>query len=358
MPSGDESHSTAPVSAKEASAQEHSPEATDSESHGVGLYVLPALIVLIFVGAWLSAFWLLHEGQDPQSLVAGMQQPGRRSWQNAYALSQLLANPDHDVLRDDRQLCDALARVLIQQNLQAEEARRAGAKEDEELARFRAFLCRALGTFRIPNGLPALLDCAAADRWQRPASRSQQHVQLAAIEAIAVLATNVGAQTLQANSMAIEVLVDASRNTGQTGSGASESDIAAAATFALGVIGGSDATKELLHLVTDPRPDVRYNAATGLARQCRSKAIPVLLEMLDPENRTATGNEKTESARARKQWMVLSTAIRATERLLRVDDTPHQQQLLDSLQRLRDSNEVPSRIRIDAKEVLLKLQDR
>ena len=90
----------------------------------LGLYGLPAFIVLLFVAGWLFVFWLLHEDQDPQSLIRGMQQPGRQSWQRAYALSQLLMDPAQDHLKDDVQLCRALAAILAQHNRLAEETRR------------------------------------------------------------------------------------------------------------------------------------------------------------------------------------------------------------------------------------------
>ncbi len=346
-----------PTSARPSVAEARASQSAEPSRHSAGLYVLPALIVLIFVGAWLFAFWLLHEGQDPRSLVQGMQQPGRRSWQKAYALSQLLSDPEHDELKDDVQLCRALADILTQQNQQAEEARQAGEPEDDERVRFRAFLCRALGTFRLPDGLPALLDCAATETSHLPARRERRQVRLAAIEAIAVLSVNVGTRQIQANPTAVDVLVAASREAGRAESTARESDVAAAATFALGVIGGPQATAQLVQLVADTRPDVRYNAATGLARQSRPEAIPVLLEMLDPENRMAVQDEKTKSARTRKQGMILRNAIRATERLVGVAAAEQQQALVAGLQHLRDSESVPARIRIDAKETLLKLCD-
>ena len=76
-----------PATIDHATGSDDSAKAASNESHGMGLYVFPALLVLVFVLGWLFVFWLLHEDQDVQSLVQGLQQPGRRSWQKAYALS-------------------------------------------------------------------------------------------------------------------------------------------------------------------------------------------------------------------------------------------------------------------------------
>ncbi len=337
-------------------SQEQASDSGAIRSHGVGLYVLPALIVLVFVGGWMFVFWLLHEDQDPQSLVQGMQQPGRRSWQKAYALSELLLNPRHDHLRDDALLCRALTATLERQNEQAEQTRQAGEPEDEELVRFRAFLCRTLGEFRLLDGLAILLRCAAADTSSLPADSRERDVRRAALEAIAMLAGNVGArQGALTDSETIDVLAAASRETGSSTPGARDSDIASAATFALGVIGGPQATELLVQLLADTRLDVRYNAATGLARQGRSEATSTLVEMLKLENRAAVKNERTESARVRKQLIVLSNGIRATERLLPAVSGLDRQLLLAALQRLEESKTAPDRIRIDAKDALLKL---
>ena len=152
----------------------------ENRSHHLGLYVLPALFVLAAVLSWLCLFWLLHDRHDPLSLVAGMQQPGHKSWQKAYAVSQLLLDPKYDALKDDSELCIALARVLEQQNQQAAIQRQDGVKQNDELIHFRAFLCRALGEFRVRDGLPMLLSCAAVratqHRLKSPMSRcADQH---------------------------------------------------------------------------------------------------------------------------------------------------------------------------------------
>jgi HEAT repeat protein len=269
----------------------------------------------------------------------------------------LLRDPAHDDLKDDVQLCRVLTTSLRQNNEQVDRDRAVGQREDEELVGFRAFLCRALGQFRLRDGLPVLLECAAIDTARLPPTSREAEVRLAALEAIASLAENLGSQAILSEPGAVEVLVTASGHNGAASPTCSPSDIASAATFALGVLGGSPATQRLIELLNDARCDVRYNAATGLARHGHAEAVPVLLEMLNPENRAALQYEKTESARTRKQAMVLSTAIRAAERLLPDLSREHRQQLMGALQQLCRSKTLASRVRLDAKQVVLKLTE-
>jgi HEAT repeat protein len=348
QPSDDSSLSPLPA------GENGAPDPDSNASLRAGLYIIPAMIVLLFVVGWLLLFWLFHEDYDPHSLVQGMQQPGRSSWQKAYALSQLLVDPANDQLKDDPVLCRALAHQLEQQNIQAEQQRRAGGEVDEELTQFRAYLCHALGNFRLGDALPPLLQCAAAPTAETAAASPEHEVRRAAMEAIAVLAGNIDTQELPSHDRLVDVLISASgQEAARSNEQQQQADIASAATFALGVIGGPRATEQLLDLITDGRTDVRYNAATGLARQSRPEAVPVLLEMLDLDNRLAYDGERTESARSRKQQMVLHSGIQACTLLLPAASPADRQQLITALQQLRDSPTAPARIRIDAQQALM-----
>ncbi len=223
-----------PINASEESAAagtEASVTPTSDRSNAgpmrVQLYVLPLLIVVLLVGGWMFVSWLLNADQDPQSLVRGMQEPGLRSWQKAFALSQLLHDPDHDALKDDVPLCRELVAILARQNKLA--AASGGAEEDEEHARFRVFLCRALSAFRLPHGIPTLLAAAAS-----PVGPHGPAVRAAALESIAVLTDNIGTDALLANPQTMSMLLDASYD-----EGASDVELAATATYVLGVLGGS-----------------------------------------------------------------------------------------------------------------------
>ncbi|MGM0486715.1 MAG: HEAT repeat domain-containing protein [Planctomycetota bacterium] len=319
------------------------------------LYVLPAFIVLAITLGSLLLFRTLRQEPDPRDLARGLQQPGRRGWQNAYALSQLLLAPEHDHLKDDARLCHALTATLARHNEKARQAKAANEAPDEELMRFRAFLCHALGQFRVLDGLPVLLECVKAETNVGSSSRRQARVRRAAIEAIALLAANAGPEEVRAEPDVIAALVAVTLENDASRAAAPARDIPAGATFALGVIGGPRATAQLIELLEDPRPDVRYNAATGLARRGRPEAISVVLQMLDPTSRVACRNERTESARARKRLIVRSNGIAAAARLVPAVAAGDREQLISALQQLRDSETVEPRIRIAAKETLLKL---
>lgn len=318
------------------------------------LYLLPAAIVLLCVLGWLALTRLVSEEYDAHSLVRDMQQPGRHSWQNAYTLSQLLQDPDYDYLRDDAELCRALAKTLDQQNeLAAQEA--AAAVEDQQRVRFRAFLCRALGEFRVPDAWPPLLKCVNESITSTTLPRGQQEVGMAALAALALSTDHMGGSPAEHARQALDLLTRASLFTNQADSPPGSWDIASAATFALGVVGSERAIEQLLTLLQDPRSDVRYNAATGLARHGHQQALCVLLEMLAPDETAAGVVEQSDSARARKQTIVWSTAIRAGARLLPALDAPDRRRLIAALQRLVRADHVPDRIRLDARQTLLTL---
>lgn len=334
---------------------------SNSDAHSSGtskrpsrarLYVLPAFIVLAITGGSLLLIWALHREPTPRELARGLQQPGRRGWQNAYALSQRLLDPEHDRLKDNQELCHALAGTLVELNRTAQRTAESEEPADEELTEFRAFLCHTLGHFRLLHGLPVLVECARAESPKGSASR--ERVRRAAIEAIALLASNVDPERMRTESETIDLLVAATREHDGRVSNAADTDIPSAATFALGVIGGPQATARLIELLDDIRPDVRYNAATGLARHGHPAAVSVLIQMLDPTSRAACGGERNESARARKRIVVQSNAITAAARLVPLVPEDEGEKLTAALEQLRDSETVQPRIRIAAKETLLR----
>ena len=278
------------------------------------LYVIPFFIVLVVVVGGLFLVWLLHEEHDPQSLVRDMRVIDRDSWQKAYVLSQLLRNPENDSLRDDADICRTLRSILSEQL-------DAGAT-DPARAQFCLFLCRALGEFRLADGLPVLLDAAESS-----SDGTSMDVRCAALEAIAVLAGNVGPEVVRTNPRSIPVLVAASQQPAANDLSPAMTHLNSTAVFALGVVGGPQAIACLAELCGDRRPNVRYNAATGLARHGDIRAIPVLLEMLDPLNREALSDEQTQSARQRKQTMVLNNAMRTSVRLVTANPSADTQPL-------------------------------
>src|SRR3989337_766451 len=53
------------------------------------LFVVPAMIVLVIVGVWLSFNWLIR-GAKPEDLIQGLQGAGVARWQRANELAEAL----------------------------------------------------------------------------------------------------------------------------------------------------------------------------------------------------------------------------------------------------------------------------
>jgi HEAT repeat protein len=97
-------------------------------------------------------------------------------------------------------------------------------------------------------------------------------------------------------------------------------EIRAVAAFALGVIGGDEALTRLKLMLVNAYPNARYNAATGLARHGDAACVPVLKEMLDPDNRQSASDENNDRDKDRKRATVLMNGVRAT--LIYADANP------------------------------------
>ena len=305
----------------------------------VQLFLIPLLIVTIIVVVWFLFSWLASMGNEPQELVRDLQRLDRGSWRKAYALTNQLRDPEHDALKDDAALCRDLAAVLASEN----QSRSTG----RERTQLRVFLCRALGEFRVADGLPSLLEAAAKER-----SDADVDVRRAALEALSVLSGNLGAQVIRGDQQAMDVILAASQASDGEDRGAQRATLRSTAAFALGVVGGSAAMHRLVLMLDDSFPNARYNAAIGLARHGRSEAVPVLLEMLDPGNERAWESEKSESAREFKRSLVLANGIRAAVELL--DSTTNResrekQELRAAIGRLATDDSVTQRIRLDAR---------
>ena len=144
----------------------------------------------------------------------------------------------------------------------------------------RMFLCASLGEFHVDEPLPWLLDAARND--------PNGHVRRRAIGAAAVLAGWFADQDPP------QSLADAELAAVLAAMADSEDALdRSAAAFTLGVFaagpGADPQLRELLaELVGDFYFDARYNAATGLARVGDLRSVPVLAEMLDLDQITAS----------------------------------------------------------------------
>ena len=243
-----------------------------------------------------------------------MQRGDDSSWQRAYELADLLRSPDpkYDALRRDAGLAGELSQFLGRDLDQPVR----GSGDKVRIMR-RMFLCRAIGSFHVPGVLPVLMRAASQE-----SDPIEVEVRTAALEAITTLADNLGPESLQKNAELIKLLLAASREPSDSGPPPANSagepttyrphaEVRAVAAFALGVIGGDEALARLAQMLRDPYANARYNAATGLARHGDAACIPVLKEMLDPDNNQAAQDEKYPDEQDRKRATVLMNGIRA-----------------------------------------------
>ena len=307
------------------------------------LFLIPMLIVSIIIGVWLAFTWMAHLGNDPQDLVSDLRVPNESGWQKADILAAMLRNPGNDYLKEDVALAQSLAEVL--------EGQLARAAMDEKSVLMRVFLCRALGEFRVPEALPALIEASRDDR-----TTDDLLVRDASLQAIAVLARNLvtvqDVRVLQNDTRLIGALLDNSRDyAGDVEGTNSHAEIRSAAAFALGVVGGDAAVTRLAEMLHDAYPNARYNAATGLCRQGDERAESVLLAMLDAANREVVRGEISESERQRKRNLVMMNAIRAAGRLAVQNRAAQLPRLRDRLTAISDSD-LPQVLRGAAREAL------
>jgi hypothetical protein len=257
----------------------------------VQLFLVPAIIVGIIVAVWIAFHWLAQLGNDPEGYLKALRRQTEGRWQAALNLANDLRGPGGTALKQDAGLAGELAGILADE-VASGRPRSAGYGGEQSRA-LCDYLCRALGEFSVPEAAPPLV-ARAADVAEPRTARS-------AVEAIAVLAANLAAAGRGfADPAAVTAAVlEASRS--------DDAGLRSAAAFALGVIGGEGAADRLESLEGDATEDVRFNAATGLARLGRTEAYVTLSEMLAlPDVVVAAGDEPAQAGRYRRALIVVN----------------------------------------------------
>ena len=269
----------------------------------VQLFLVPAIIVGIIVCVWVAFHWLAQLGNDPQAAVRSLRRNTEGRWQAALNLANDLRGPGGAKLKADEALAGELASILADE---VKSGRPVGGGHSAEQSRpLCVYHCRALGEFAVPVAAPPLV--------ARAETTEQTEIARAAVEARAVLATNLAAAGGSfADAPAVSAVV----------TGATRSDdpgLRSSAAFTLGVVGGEAARGRLEELCGDVEDDVRANAALGLARLGDPAAYETLAEMLAlPDVATRPGDDESQAARY-KRAMVVVNAIKGVGLL--VDDT-------------------------------------
>ncbi len=288
----------------------------------IPLVLVPLLMVAAFVVVIALFGWLGLAGDRPEELVAQLQRADRDSFRAAVALVQMLREPENAPLRRDEQLARQLSGLL-----QHEVA--TGNLEPERI-QLRSFLCRALGEFEGAEVLAPLLTAGATERDAR-----EIDVRRSAFEAIAQIASRQTAESRPPVPGLLETLLAATEvPPAEVPPAPSRDSLRATAAFTLGVLGDDRAQTALLYLLDDPCADVRFNAATGLARWGRFESEAVLLEMLDPESEAAVAGEGTERGRAWRRQIVLRSGLRSVELLWNTSPPSDSDRLYQAVLRL------------------------
>jgi HEAT repeat protein len=305
------------------------------------LFIVPGVIVLVVVMIWLMFNWLAHKGNDRDAFVRALSRNNEARWQAAFNLANALRaehSANRPVLAIDHKLAAQLADILSREIDDA--------KMDERSINLRMYLCRALGEFRVDDGLPTLIKAATTQRDDR-----ESDVRRSAIEGIAVLAANFppGDARFADNAALRDALVAAAAD--------SDPRTRSTAAVAMGVIGGQAFLDKLHVTLEDTHPDVRYNAATRLAHHGDAAAASVLEEMLDPDEQAGVQAEKQQEMRPFKRSLITINALRAAGQLASQNSTADLSALEAAVERQR-SGSAPPDIRVEAAAALRQLQSR
>jgi len=304
------------------------------------LFVIPGVIVSNIVLVWLLFNWLAQMGNDPASFVDAIKRNNEGRWQAAVNLANALNNEKgagFRELRRNHEKVQELAAVL--------QTEIAGGSMEEKPITFRMFLCRALGSFEVADGLPALLEAVRTNRDPR-----ERDVRRSALEGIALLAENVRnadpAQPLAGDDLQATLIAAAADE---------DPLVRSSAAFAMGVVGGSEYVEKLRYLLDDAYPDARYNGGTGLARGGNAAAAEVLIEMIDPQENAGVDVEREESARQFKRALISFNGVRGIEMLVQNNSVVDSKQFIGPLETLIASKP-PRNVAIEATNLLRTLK--
>jgi HEAT repeat protein len=284
----DSSHVRSPLSADDALPRVEPPNA----GFIVQLFIVPAVIVLVIVMVWVMFNWLAQMGSDPHEYIAQIRKNNDNSWIAAHNLAEELRTKP--ALKTNAAVAKELAEML------SDLVENGG--HDSNAIQVRVFLCRALGEFQVTDGLPALIKAAKTER-----SPEDINVRRSALEGIALLLDHAQPASAAHRADLMPTLLAASRD--------DDARIREGAAFALGVAGGDEAIERLKQLLGDSQANVRFNAATGLARQKEPAATEVLVEMLDLEGAAGIEEETGPQARDFKRALVVINGMRAVKQL-------------------------------------------
>ena len=299
----------------------------------VQLFLVPGVIVAIIVCVWLAFHWLAHLGNDPQAYVRTLRRANEGRWQATLNLANDLRGPNGSGLKADVKLASELGSILDDEV--------GSGRTGEQSETLRLYLCRALGEFSVPEAAPALV--------RRVNANDDDPTTQAAIEAIAVLATNLqkAGRSFENRDDVVAAVLAATTS--------ANSRVRDACGFTLGVLGGERSIDGLLRLVGDPSADVRSNAALGLARLGQPDAYDTLSEMLALEDvylDEKTPDDKMQSERY-KRALVVVNALRGITMLIDATNEGPPSGIIKKIEELQQDS--VAEVRSSAKAVIKKI---
>ncbi|HEX3598543.1 MAG TPA: HEAT repeat domain-containing protein [Lacipirellulaceae bacterium] len=287
----------------------------------VQLFVVPALIVAVIVGVWLSFSWLVRSATiDPDKLVEGIEHgPSVARWQRAIELAEMLSNNRYAGLKRDPKTAGHIAQILDREIDESKDG-----NDGQEQATLRYYLVTALGRFEVNDGTDVLLKAAETKR-----TPNDDLVRQCALEAIATRQFNM--QKLDppeslSNPDLEPTLIRLTKD--------EDPAIRSRATYALGQFGTPEAIKRLEVLVDDPDKDTRFDAAIALAHRGNAKGVETLAEMLDVPELAKMEDSAGEKDPSFKRDVIVAAALDATHALARQNPQADLSLVTEAIERL------------------------
>ncbi len=210
-------------------------------------FVFPMAIVAVCVAVFVIFGLVAGESKGATDYLNEVRTGGAtRRWQAAFELAKELQARKDPALADPR-----FVSLLVETFEQA--------KTDDP--RVRRYLALALGRLGDKSAAPALIAAAGTGE----GGEADPETRVYAIWSLGALA----------DPQAVPVLVELARDP--------DAGLRKSALHALGAFATDDARAALATGLEDAVPDVRWNAALGLARQKDARAAAVLEQMLDRE---------------------------------------------------------------------------
>lgn len=301
------------------------------------LFVVPLTIVGVIVVVIMLINWLINQGSKPQELVDDLRKLNAGSWQKALTVANLLTDRRHDELRRDPKMAQQLATILSEQVEQ-------GSQEPDRL-KLRVYLCLALGVFEVEEGLPELIEAARVEK--QPADLEVRKTALEAITRRASISDEHREKLRDNEALRSAIQAAADARSDDSVLAPLYGQLRERAAYLLGVLGGPSAQDQLATLLADSEASVRYNAATGLAREGDRRCIPRLVDMLGmAEARTEDQADANQAAiQLYEQTSIVGNGIRAATQMAQKHEPEQLPELREALKKIASNDKLSPALR-------------